>query len=624
MEHRQSGDFAWINAIGLRERQRLKIKYQVLLLVAAMLVVEFVLLAGMNYLLDQAEVEATNAQHTKEVIANSGEYIGDVYEVYRLLSGSDGEDRAIWSKDLNRALSSLRSHSRWLLEGASEETSLTRSLKEVNDETKLTLDLYAQIMSLPEQTKDMTRTSLRFRDRMDAFLESLSRFASEQRKLQMSDSSMPRLWRSRFKEILILALLINILFAALLAAQLIRKIVLRLDLVAENSRRMKYKMSLTPPDQGHDEITELDQAFRDMLESLKHEQEALVVSEARIRHFIAGVPVGLMSVLPSGEIEFCNASLTKMFQCGLGDIAGDHIARLFMAGELSDQSFWSQLKEKAIGRMIELFARSPDGEPFLVELMLSDSGPDQPLLASVVNIQDKYKLIKLRQAFVAMVSHELRTPLTSLSGFLTLALAGAYGHFNASFTKQLSQSQQSTNRLIALVNELLDLEKMDSGAVIVDKKPCQLDRIFEQVLNSVCVFAQTQAVEIIMPSGCDLEVMADADRLTQVLVNLISNAMIVSPREGKIHVSCAVDRGCLRLAVKDQGPGIAPEDQEIIFERFQQLGKPGAQKQTGTGLGLAICKSIVEQHGGQIGLESEVDKGSTFWFTLPYEDGSDD
>jgi PAS domain S-box-containing protein len=439
--------------------------------------------------------------------------------------------------------------------------------------------------------------------------------------MQGSDSAMSRIGRYRLKDNLLLALGVNVLVGIGLSFMLIRSVVQRLETVVGNTRRIKYKMALYPPVSGDDEIAELDQAFREMLETLRQEQDALVSSEARIRHFISAVPVGLMSVVKSGEVEFCNASLTKIFQRQRDEIEGSHIGRFFETGGLSDETFWQQIREKAVERMIELFARNDAGEQFLVEVMLSASDEGKPILASVVNINDKYKLLKLRQAFVAMVSHELRTPLTSLSGFLSLSLSGAYGQFNEEFVKQLSQSQQSTNRLIALVNELLDLEKMDSGTVSVKKLPCLLERVFEQVLNSISVFAQTQGVDIVMPSVRNLEIMGDADRLTQVLVNLISNALVVSSRGSQIHVTCAVENDHLRIAVEDQGPGIAPENREIIFERFQQIASDDVKKKyAGTGLGLAICKAIVEQHGGQIGVDSEVGKGSTFWFTLPYDE----
>jgi len=597
----------------------LKIKYQVLLLVTVMLAVEVALLIGMNFLLEQSEQEARNVQYTKDVVADSGDYIGDVYEVYRLWSGAGKEDPAVWQVELRRAKAAMQFHSNRLVHEAPNEEALIKCLKKVNAEANETAQLYEQIMSLPDQTSVMTRTSLRFRDRMDSFFASLSRFSAEQQKFRMADMFTSRSWRHRLKDNLIMALIINVLVAVAVAAHLIRKIVLRLDVLVQNVLCMKYKMPLNPPVTGNDEITELDQAFRNMLHSLQREQKALTASESRIRNFVSGVPVGLMSLLPSGEIEFCNVPLTTMLSHAPGELDGSHIFKLFDMGGLSHEQFWTQVKTKAVSQAIELFAVDKHNERLLVELILSDVGEGRSFLASVTNIQDKYKLMKLREAFVAMISHELRTPLTSLLGFLSLSVNGVFGKFEPEFTQHLVRSQQSTTRLIGLVNELLELEKLDSGNARVLKVPCELQRVFDQACDSVSIFAETQGVTLIMPKSCELEIIGDPDRLTQVLVNLISNAVSVSLAKGRVYVDWTTEPDLIKISVRDEGHGIAAAHKEIIFERFQQIAEERERKRTGTGLGLAICKSIVEQHGGVIGVESELGHGSMFWFTLPYE-----
>ena len=169
-----------------------------------MLAVEVALLIGMNFLLEQSEQEARNVQYTKDVVADSGDYIGDVYEVYRLWSGAGKEDPAVWQVELRRAKAAMQFHSNRLVHEAPNEEALIKCLKKVNAEANETAQLYEQIMSLPDQTSVMTRTSLRFRDRMDSFLASLSRFSAEQQKFRMADMFTSRSWRHRLKDNLIM------------------------------------------------------------------------------------------------------------------------------------------------------------------------------------------------------------------------------------------------------------------------------------------------------------------------------------------------------------------------------------------------------------------------------------
>jgi signal transduction histidine kinase len=177
---------------------------------------------------------------------------------------------------------------------------------------------------------------------------------------------------------------------------------------------------------------------------------------------------------------------------------------------------------------------------------------------------------------------------------------------------------------MSLINDLLDLEKLESGTILISFAPCDLAAIFADSFNAVKVFAQERSVTVRMPERCQVECTADANRIVQVLVNLISNAVKFSPPDSTVSVEFEEMEKWLKIKVIDQGRGIPPRFREAIFERFQQVEAADAQKKGGTGLGLAICKAIVEQHGGTIGVDSVEGEGSTFWFTLPYESDDDD
>jgi len=214
------------------------------------------------------------------------------------------------------------------------------------------------------------------------------------------------------------------------------------------------------------------------------------------------------------------------------------------------------------------------------------------------------------------VSHELRTPLTSIRGSLGLLVAGVTGELTPQGRELVRLAERNAVRLTALINDILDFERLDSGRVSMQFAAADLQALVEQSFESVRAFADEKGISL-ASRPTEAWAWADADRIVQVLVNLLSNAIKFSPAGREVRV-WAEDHGSrVRLFVKDQGRGIPATYRQRIFERFVQVEDSDKRDQGGTGLGLAICKAIVEHHGGRIGVESEVKVGSTFWFEIP-------
>jgi len=222
----------------------------------------------------------------------------------------------------------------------------------------------------------------------------------------------------------------------------------------------------------------------------------------------------------------------------------------------------------------------------------------------------------MKQQFVGVVSHELRTPLTNMGIFLNNVSKGLYGTMNESGTEVLAGVQQGVDRLIKLTTDLMDVERLEAGALQLDIKAVSIENCVEDAVKTVSGQSQAKSVTVEV-SVKDCNVKADKERMVQVLVNLLSNAIKFSPANSTITVRSTTSGPMLRLEVRDNGPGIPDNLQEKIFDRFQQVHIDDAKKLGGAGLGLAICKSIVEQHGGKIGVDSTPNAGATFWFTLP-------
>lgn len=243
------------------------------------------------------------------------------------------------------------------------------------------------------------------------------------------------------------------------------------------------------------------------------------------------------------------------------------------------------------------------------------------------DITHRKQLDQMKDEFISVVSHELRTPLTAIRGSLGLLQSGFYTDKPETAAELLKVALNNSDRLVRLVNDILDLERLESGKTKFIREPCQVTDLMQQAVDSVQVLADQNQVQILL-SALTVEVEAVPDAIVQTLTNLLSNAIKFSRAGGKVWMSAEVVQETalqptttslahLRFSIRDQGSGIPADKLDAIFGRFQQVNVSDSRQRGGTGLGLAICKSIVEQHKGRIWVESVLGQGSTFYFTLP-------
>ena len=273
----------------------------------------------------------------------------------------------------------------------------------------------------------------------------------------------------------------------------------------------------------------------------------------------------------------------------------------------------------------EVFTRS-DGTPIPVDYMsnpmFDETGEVMGAVVAFRDMTDRYELDRIKSEFVSTVSHELRTPLTSIRGSLGLLASGRLGEVTDKGHRMLDIAVANTDRLIRLINDILDIERLESGKVTLVRKRVYVSELLDNTMELLRDLADRAGVRL-QNEAIRGAIWADHDRITQTLTNLLSNAIKFSPRGSTVTVAGTQQGDYLQFEVRDQGRGVPPEKLETIFDRFQQVDSSDAREKGGTGLGLAICRSIVQQHGGRIWAESRVGEGSTFYFTVSLAEPSD-
>ncbi len=351
----------------------------------------------------------------------------------------------------------------------------------------------------------------------------------------------------------------------------------------------------------------------------KQSEMLLRESEARIKEIVAFLPVGLLTINRSGYIEECNQAILDMTEYTEAEIIGKYFAELLeeIEKDFKDAAFSNLLKEKSSFMYPGLLLKQKSGAQTPVQLTLTRTfiRMQEKFLLVVVDIREREEAEKLKRQFLAMVSHDLRSPLTSLSLALSLLTRESVAKLTDKGKALVETNQAEVSRLIGLVNELLDLEKMRSGKFQLHLQNTDINELVASSFAAVAHIAENRSLKLNY-SKSNHACYCDGARIIQVLVNLISNAIKVSPAGSSVNLELRTDGDYVLFSVSDSGTGIAKTQHEIIFEAYEQGDEKGRKKGTGTGLGLPICKAIIEQHGGRIWVESEEGKGSKFCFSL--------
>ncbi|PPK72577.1 PAS domain S-box-containing protein [Methylobacter tundripaludum] len=398
----------------------------------------------------------------------------------------------------------------------------------------------------------------------------------------------------------------------------------RCEINAERKDGFSFPLELTVSEMAVEGIRMFTCLLRD-ISAQKNAQMALSNNEARLRAVIEAVVEGIITIDGNGIIETINSAGEKIFGYQHSEVVGQNVSMLMPEPYHSEHDdylrhYMATGESKIIGIVREIVGKRKDGSVFPMELAVSEMLIDGRRMFTGLarDISERKAMEQLKNEFISTVSHELRTPLTSIQGALGLILGGATGDLPEKSIKLLSIANNNCKRLVRLINDILDLEKFESGKMTFDIKPIEIMPLVEHCIEINQAYADEFGVTFaVTHEQAGAVVLADSDRLTQVLTNLLSNAAKFSHRGGRVDVATSITNQRLRLSVTDYGTGIKEEFRDRIFKQFTQEDSTNTRQKGGTGLGLSISKAIIERLGGIIDYESEPNKKTTFFIELP-------
>jgi PAS domain S-box-containing protein len=374
-------------------------------------------------------------------------------------------------------------------------------------------------------------------------------------------------------------------------------------------------------------------------------------AESRFRELLEAAPDAIIEVDQEGRIVLLNAATEAIFGYRREELLGEPVERLIPEGARGRHhahraAYWANPVTRPMGFGMILLARRKDGSEFPVEISLSpvmiDDGFRVTAIIRDVTAKQKAeeairaanqqlelqnreldRVNRLKSEFLASMSHELRTPLHTIIGFTELLAEELEGPLNEKQKRFLGHVHQDSQHLLALINDILDLSKIEAGQMELHPESFDAGLVISEAVNGIRPMASARGIAVESEVAGDTIVKADKVRFREILNNLLSNAVKFTPEGGNVRVENSVDgAGMVGFCVADTGIGIAREDQEAVFDKFRQVGSTTRGVREGTGLGLAIVKSFVEMHGGTISLESAPGQGSRFSFTVPAGDTS--
>lgn len=594
----------------------LTLTHKGILVVLVLIVMEGLFVGVHIWLLNKAEAEAKRAEETREIISKATELMQMLY------NAGDSVAKYAFNRDVSAlaryevARQDVARTMPWLKEHLAADRAQAELFKKIEPSVEKGMALIAEMKKVSDQEPPAVamQFGLRQRLKMQRLLEGLVHdlidLLNVERRIVDRSPALQKQNRDYVMYLLMAGLVANVFAALALASFFIKNITSRLAVVVENSDRLRDRRNLKPPLLGNDDIANLDMTFHDMSQALRSEEEMLARSEEQLRAIIAQMPLGLF-IIVGDQIEYANNKAEKDLLAKPGALTGANLSDFYQiprGANLTEQ-------------IVAVKARRVNGDQFTAELSMSEmvqagwkQARQNRRLVIVKDITQRLEIEKMREAFVSMVSHDLRTPLTSVAGFLELLPVGVYGPVSPPAVEQCKLASTEVANLIVLINDLLDLQKLEAGQLDMENSRVSLEDILDESVDSVYSLADEQGVAVLF-EGCESMVVGDMDRLNQAFSKILSAMLRLTPNGGTIKVALGAEADSkLMLVFSSKELVLPPDAVASIFEPFQEVESPRGKSVLG--LGLALARAIIRQHGGLCGSNINATEGTRLWFIL--------
>jgi PAS domain S-box-containing protein len=598
-------------------RLHLSLTSKVLIFVSVPLLIQLGLITSLASLQSQAEQALRVSTHSGKISDAINKISNDVFEIFSIYGNEKSlEEISFDTRTAQQMMERIHADYDVLRQLTQDQAEITKAIttsEEASNRCMLVLkDIKTSFLKTGGEGRDERKAMWhKLRDEMKGILyNELLSIGDEQKRLSQKAPEVQAEYREKAQSIMIVIGLFDLGLGLALALFLTKGITTRLQRVSENTYRLASGMPLHRVMRGSDEIARLDQVFHKMANEIKEasRKERAIVENARDL---------ICTIDTQGRFLAANQAAEAFFGIEPQDLLGKHFIDLVVGSDTNKAlDYLEKLKQSDNHNAapLEIEMRSSSGAT--VETLWSAHWAEEEnsFFCVIHDMTDRRKAEKLKQEVMAMITHDLRTPLSTINNVLDFFENGTYGTFDAKGRNYVLMAKRNADRMVALINDLLDIEKIKSGMMQLEIDAVSLNRCFSNCQAASLGLAEEMSVKLDF-EPTDITVAADEQRLDRVLSNLVANALKYSPKGGTVKVTAIQQRNSVAVRVEDQGPGIPPDMLEAVFERFQQVGGSSKSK-GGSGLGLTICKAIVEMHGGKIWVESR-GQGSSFIFTLP-------
>lgn len=593
------------------------------LIVAIPLVCTMAFLLAVGFLLMNSDRDLARMEQAQDILRLSDKLNNDMLRASLTVSMYNSIGRLELLDQYEAILASMTSTASQLEAATSSDREQSALARACSEDVKATAACLSGMRGLWQEETAVLK-QFRLRDDFARLERTLLKGTQDSTKLaqlgarraQTSREESQRT-RSIIFGILIASAVMSFVIAFGMAHTMSKTINSRLSALAEKARLVAANQALEANLDVDDEIGQLAKALRRMEIELKE-------ASRRERAVVENAAEVICSLDEDGKISQVNPACWDLWGYDPEDLLGRRLTSLIHPDYIDTTSgAIERARCESAKSNLETAIVHKNGGTVDLHLSCSAGQSSKSVFCVAHDISERKRLERMRSDFVNMITHDLRTPLASLRAALQLIQKGTYGELSERGNERLAAADLNVTRLINMLNDLLVIEKLESGGTDIVCAEVNFPDVARQARDLVKDLAEQRQITIDV-EVCPVAVWCDEDRMVQVVANLFGNAIKFSPDGGTIRLhyseSSATDAE-LEVRISDEGPGVPPGEQGRIFDRFQMISKQRSQNKAGAGLGLAICKSIVEQHGGKIGVFNNEGAGCTFWFKVPRESG---